>query len=277
MLIDCHTHAFADKIADKAVAWLIDYYKIPTGSGGRLVDLLTAANQARLNALVLLVAATRPDQVKPANDWILSLNASGRHKIMENLNLPAIPEIIYFGAFHIEDPNWPEEIKRLKTPGIKGIKLHPEFQGIDLADPRLTPFLEEVEQDFVLMVHIGDPVRSVNNFSTPQKVAKILKNFPRLRVIAAHLGGYLFWEEAYQELAGLDLYLDTSSAFPYIDPGMLRKIISKHGTEKILFGSDYPLRTPLQDLEFLERIKWLSTGEKERILGDNCARLFGVV
>lgn len=178
MRIDCHTHAFADKIADKAVAWLIDYYKIPTDSGGRLVDLLTAANQAQLDALVLLVAATRPDQVKPANDWILSLNAAGRKQLTENSKFSVVPEIIYFGAFHVEDSNWLEEIKRLKTAGVKGIKLHPEFQGIDLADPRLGQFLEEVEQDFVLMVHVGDPIRSVNNFSTREKWRKSLKISP---------------------------------------------------------------------------------------------------
>ena len=58
MLIDCHSHAFADKIADKAVKQLINYYQIPTNHGGRLVDLFTAANEADLDALVLLVAAT---------------------------------------------------------------------------------------------------------------------------------------------------------------------------------------------------------------------------
>jgi uncharacterized protein len=276
MLIDCHTHAFADKIADKAVAQLIEYYNIPTIWGGRLTDLLNAANQARLDAIIMLVAATRPEQVKPANDWILSLAPLSKMELQEKLGLPSVPQIITFGTFHPEDPNWTLEISRLRAAGIKGIKLHPEFQGIDLGDPKLGSFFEAVGSDFVLMIHVGDPVKNPTNFSTPKKVAAILKNFPKLKIIAAHLGGYLFWEEALTELAGKNVYLDTSSSFPYIDSGMLRRIFAKHGTEKILFGSDYPLSSPQHDLEILERFEWLSEAEKGAIMGENCARLLGL-
>jgi predicted TIM-barrel fold metal-dependent hydrolase len=273
MLIDCHTHAFADKIAAKAVQQLINYYQIPTDFPGRLPDLLTAAAAAQLDALILLVAATRPEQVKAANDWILNLAQTPAKTLAAVAHLPRIPRIIPFGTFHPADPNWQAEIGRLKAAGIKGIKLHPEFQGIDLADPALGNFFAEVEKDFVLLIHVGDFRITSNNLSTPRKIRRIHQNFPQLRIIAAHLGGLCFWEEVLAELAGADVYLDTSSALPYIDPDMLRQIFAKHGSEKILFGSDYPLSTPERELRFFEQYHWLTAAAKARILGENCRQL----
>ncbi len=268
MLIDAHTHAFSEKIAEKAVEQLINYYQLPTDYGGRLTDLLAHAAEARLDALLLLVAATRAEQVKPAHDWILAQPWRA---------LSDCPRIIPFGTYHIDDPHWQRELARLRASGIiRGIKLHPEFQGIDLADPRLHPLLEEIAGDFVLMVHVGDPRVSENNLSTPRKVAALLDLFPRLTIIAAHLGGYCFWEEAYEALAGRELYLDTSSALQFIDPALLRRLVDKHGTEHILCGSDYPLSSPLAALQAVERLPWLSAAQKAAIMGENCARLFGL-
>lgn len=275
MLIDCHTHAFAEKIAEKAVMQLIDYYQIPTSFGGRLSDLLKVAVETKLDALIMLVAATKPEQVKPANDWALALKGTRSLELETKYDLGPLPQIIPFGTYHPDDPDWFSEIQRLRKAGIKGIKLHPEFQNIDLADPRLSDFWAEIESDFIVMIHVGDPVHSESNRSTPRKVAAILDNFPKLRVIAAHMGGYLFWNEAYELLAGRDLYLDTSSTLPYIDAGMFQKLFTKHGMEKILFGSDYPLRSPAQDLELLDRMKWLTPAAKDRIFGRNCAELLG--
>ncbi|MHB9132426.1 MAG: amidohydrolase family protein [Armatimonadota bacterium] len=266
MLIDAHTHAFSEKIAEKAVQQLIDYYQLPTSFGGQLTDLLEQAALAHLDALVLLVAATKPVQVKPAHDWILSRPWEG---------LANCPVIIPFGTYHIDDPHWLQEIDRLRAGGVRGIKLHPEFQGIDLSDPRLLPLLEEIAGEFVLMVHVGDPRVSQQNLSTPRKVAALLDLFPNLTVIAAHLGGYCFWQDAYDALAGRNLYLDTSSAIQFIDPDLLRRLVDKHGTEHILCGSDYPLDSPVKAMEAVDRLSWLSGEQKAAIMGGNCARLFG--
>ncbi len=77
-------------------------------------------------------------------------------------------------------------------------------------------------------------------------------------------------------LAGRALYLDTSSAVQFIDPDLLRRLVDKHGTERLLCGSDYPLSSPLAALQAIERLPWLNSGQKAAIMGDNCARLFGL-
>jgi uncharacterized protein len=275
MLIDCHTHAFADKIADKALAYLIDYYGIPTDNGARYDDLMDAALEASLDALVLLAAATKPDQVHPLNDWILNTLPALKNKTKVKNN--SLPQIIPFGAYHPGDVNWQSEIARLREARIKGIKLHPEFQGIDLADSALNDFFAEVENDFIVMIHVGDNKKSEQNLSTPAKVAAIHSAFPKLRIIAAHMGGYRFWDEAYELLAGKDIYIDTSSAIAYMDHSMIRKIISRHGTDRVLFGSDFPLHTPKEEYDLLDSLRWLSSSDKEKIAGINCAKLLGII
>ena len=276
MRIDFHTHAFADKIADKAVEQLIAYYELPTTFGGRLPDLLQQAVAARLDALVLLVAATRPEQVKPANDWILQLARTPPTALRDAFGLPSMPEIVPFGTLHPDDVHWPEEIARLRTAGIRGIKLHPEFQGIDLADARLLPIFEEIAGDFLLLVHVGDPHVSADNLSTPAKIAALHRQVPTLTLIAAHMGGYCFWEEAYRELAGTSIYLDTSSVVAYMPTDLLRAMIDRHGVERILMGSDYPLSSPQRELGLLAQCRWLSDVQREAITGGNAARLLGL-
>ncbi|HBF34262.1 TPA: amidohydrolase [Candidatus Sumerlaeota bacterium] len=271
MFIDCHMHAFADNIADKAVAQLIDYYHVTAPYTGRVSEVMAVAAEVKLDGLVLLVAATRPTQVKPANNWVLSMR---QEYLAEQAKAPNhTPRIAHFGTYHPGDPNWLAEIRRLRAAGITGIKIHPEFQGIDLADPKLNAFFEEVKNDFVLLIHVGDPVVTPDNASTPRKIARILDNFPGIKIIAAHMGGYLFWEEAYDCLAGRDVYLDTSSSLCYMDLDLARKIICKHGTDKVLFGSDFPLHSPADEAAIIHRISWLTSSDKEKILGLNCAEL----
>lgn len=276
MLIDSHTHAFADKIADKAVEQLINYYRLPTTFGGTLTDLCLQANAAALDAMVLMVAATRPDQVRPANDWVLSQLLLTQDEMARSLKLEKVPAIIPFGAFHPDDKNWLSEVARLRQAGVRGIKIHPEFQNIDLADRRLDSFFEEVQRDFVLMLHIGDPQVSANNLSTPAKVADILDRFSGLNIIAAHMGGYCFWQQAYDVLAGRRLFFDTSSSIAFMEPEMVKLIIDKHGSEQILFGSDYPLRSSMQELLLLESYNWLNENQRSAIYGANAATLFGI-
>jgi predicted TIM-barrel fold metal-dependent hydrolase len=267
MLIDFHTHAFPDKVADKAIAWLMEYYGITISLGGRLGDLHQAAIDAKLDAYVLLMAATKPEQVRPANDWAIALAqrpaASG-------------PRVIPFATYHPDDPNWRQEISRLRAAGIKGFKLHPEFQGVDLADPRLEEFFQEIQDDFVILTHIGAPHPAPGNHSTPAKVAAIHEKFPRLRLVAAHMGGYRFWDEAFEVLAGTGVYMDTSSVFPFLTMDQFRRLAEKHGPEHLLFGSDYPVTTPAHDLEIFHHIPWLTDTEKAMICGGNAARLLDI-
>jgi len=276
MRIDFHSHAFADKIAQKAVEQLVNYYGVRAAYAGTLPGLVREAVNARFDALVLLVAATKASQVRPANDWAIRVGRYTSAELARVCGVGPAPRLIPFGTYHPDDPSWLEEIRRLRLAGCRGIKLHPEFQGIDLADPRLDPFFEEISGDFIVVFHMGDKKKSAQCLSAPHKLAAILGRFPKLKAVAAHMGGYHRWEESLAELAGKELYFDTSSTIAYVDKTLLKKIVARHGTERIVLGSDFPLQSPAEAYAELESLDFLTASEKEAIAGKNAARLLGL-
>ena len=259
MFIDVHTHAFHPKIADKVVHQLENHYRIPPVGNGTLEDLLPRLTRAGMDRAFLHCAATKPEQVIPANNWAIH--------IRENY-----PMLEPFGTFHPGFGQWEQELERLQKAGVIGIKLHPDFQGFALDDPRLDPILEAIGDRFLLMVHVGDRLPPEENFSSPQKMAAQLERFPRLRVIAAHFGGFQHWQYVVEHLAGRNVYFDTSSSLYDISDQLLFDIFNHHPRERILFGSDYPLFDPADEMEVLQRRLHLSDAELEEIL-ENGARL----
>lgn len=250
--IDSHTHALHHKIADKALAHLKGHYGIKPEGTARIEDLLARERVAGIERFVVLCAATAPAQVLPANNWVISL-------------MREHPEVIAFGTLHPEYENWEAELERLHAAGVKGLKFHPEFQGFWMDDPRLLPMIEAAQSRFAFIFHVGDRLPPERNPSCPFKMAKLVRNFPGARMVAAHMGGYLHWQAALEALAGTRVFFDTSSTLPYIDDHTLFAIWRRHPRERILFGSDYPLHDPGQELHALSRRLKLSSRELEEL------------
>lgn len=261
MRYDVHTHAFHPKIAHKVLEQLSDHYGITPVGDGTVEDLAKRTADAGLDRFVVHTAATAPDQVIPANNWAIDL--AGRFEA-------AVP----FGSVHPGFADWEAQMDRLEAHGIRGIKLHPEFQQFWLDDPALGPIFEAARGRFTLMVHVGDRPRPQDNPSCPYKLKRVLDDFPGLTVIAAHMGGYLHWKYALDGLIGSDAYIDTSSTLPYIDDATLAEIIRRHPRERILFGSDYPLFDPGTEAERIKTRLGFSEAEVDELM-TNSHRLFG--
>lgn len=261
MFIDIHTHAFHPKIAHKAVEHLNDYYHVDCAGDGTITDLKQRERRAGIDHFVVLCAATEPAQVVPANNYAITLQRDHR-------------EVIAFGTIHPGYTEWESQLNRLKAAGIKGIKLHPDFQRFWLNDPRLWPILEHAQEDFIFEIHIGDYLPPEQNPSCPYKVAALLDRFPRLRIIAAHLGGYQQWEHSLKALVGRDVWLETSSCMPFINDELLHNILAGHPRERLLFGSDYPLYDPAEAQHSLQRRARLSDPELEQLLRNGETLLF---
>jgi len=253
MFLDIHTHAYHPKISQKVLAQLEGHYGIPPVGTGEIDDLLRRAQNAGLDKVVVHGAATAPAQVIPANNWAISLQRDN-------------PGVYAFGTLHPGYEDFESELDRLEAAGIKGIKLHADFQGFRLDDPRLGPIFEAVSGRFTVMFHVGDRPPPDENPSCPIKLAAILRDFPKLSAIAAHMGGYLHWKWALEHLAGKDVYLDTSSTLAFIDQETLFAIFDRHPRERILFGSDYPLFDPAEERVNLQSALSLSDAALERIL-----------
>ena len=259
MYIDIHTHAFHPKIAHKAVDHLNSFYSITCSGDGTIANLLERESEAGLEKCVVLCAATAPAQVIPANNYAISLQKEHPD------------QVIAFGTVHPGYDNWENELARIKAAGIRGIKLHPDFQSFWLDDPRLLPIFEAAQKDFVFEIHIGDRTSPEKNPSCPYKLASILRQFPGIRVIAAHFGGYRMWSHALEVFSDNrfeNLWFDTSSTTPFATPELAHKLLNTFPRERILFGTDWPLYDPVEELQRLQTLGGLSDSEMEIIMSN---------
>ncbi|QJB57622.1 amidohydrolase family protein [Pseudodesulfovibrio sp. zrk46] len=255
MFIDVHTHVFHPKIADKVLAQLEGHYSITPVGTGLVDDLLDRLKAANVDKAVVLSAATDPSQVIPANNWAIQMKKEH-------------DALIPFGTIHPDFDRVEFELDRLERNNIKGLKFHPDFQGYRMDDPKLFDVMEMIEDRFICLFHVGDILPPAENPSCPQKLAALRKMFPKPAIIAAHMGGYRHWDHVIEHLANTDVFVDTSSAMDFVSDEKLNTLFQAFGTERILFGSDYPLFDAGTEIDQLKARLSLSSVEFENVMSN---------
>ena len=259
-IFDIHAHIYPDAIADRAVYAISHAYDdIEVRNDGRLTTLLKRMDEAGVTRCAAHSVATTPHQVDSINHFVL--DAAHAH-----------PErLVPFGTLHPDTP-WPDRaVDQMVTDGFRGVKLHPEFQGFKVDDPRALDMFSAIAGRLPVLLHCGD-YRCDN--SAPERIKRMLREVKGLTLICAHLGGWTTWEAAAAELIGQDVWVDTSSAIYALDAPTSVNIIRGYGTDRVLFGTDYPMWTPREEVERFLRLP-LSDDEKERILWRNHLALLG--
>ena len=255
--IDVHAHIFPDKIAEKVIATLEEYYNFSWQGNGTVTDLISGMESANVEKTVVFSCATKPEQVAPANDFLQSIKA-------------AYPEKFYaFGTIHPDHPDISGMLRTIREYKLQGIKLHPDFQQVYIDEPAMMRVYEQLDGSLPLMIHMGD---CRTDFSSPYRLARVLDKFPQLKIIAAHFGGYSEWDQVWKHLVGKEVYFDTSSSIFKLGANEAAKIVRAHGIEKILFASDYPAARPEQAIADVLAMN-LTEKENELIFHLNARRL----
>jgi predicted TIM-barrel fold metal-dependent hydrolase len=227
MIIDCHTHAFPDSIAAKALA-SIEYRG---GSkhvlDGTLGSLLKSMDQAGIDKSLMLNIATRPEQFKP---------------IMKFCQEARSDRIIPFPSVHPADPDLKSHLRTIKAEGYKGIKIHNYYQEFIFDEERIFPIYETLEEEGLFLVaHTGyDVSYPCEDHCRPERIVRVLDRFPKLKFMASHLGAWYDYEEVRRCFFGRPIYMEMSWAFRYLPAAEIKDIIEKHGTQYVCFGSDSP-------------------------------------
>ncbi len=264
MIIDFHAHVFPDKVAPHVLGDLKTKGGLATFSDGTVEGLTSYLDGTNLDYVVAMGVAIRPDLVSKTNDWLMNIKDR---------------RIIPFGSVHPDYPEPAAEIDLLRQNGIKGLKLHPLFQLFRPDEKRMMPIYEAMGDDMIAFFHAGAGLSTGGKevLATPSRIANVMKNFPNLKVVAAHFGGYKLFDEAEHCLAGKDLYFDTSwpPGLKVLDADAVVRVIRKHGYEKILFGSDSPTADSVAEIQYIDNLKLKDT-EKEAILGGNARILLGL-
>lgn len=260
MIIDGHIHVWPDKIAARALGTPAD--GLTRYGDGTVASARAALEAAGIDRGVCLAVADAPQRLEAANAFVGGLDRD---------------RFIGFGSVH--PGRSPEDnLASLRANGLRGVKVHPLFQGFALDDRRLWEILDALGDEFVAVFHVGpEHPGGENAKATPRMLGEIARAFPKLRIVAAHFGGYHVHEEALEHVIGLNVCLDTSwpPSVATIDPGRVRATIARHGADKIVFATDWPMADPAAEIAAI-RALGLPDEETDAILGDNFARLLGL-
>lgn len=278
MVIDFHNHFYPDKIAEKTIEKLTDVANIVAYTDGTLKGLSKDLQNSGYDLGVVLPVATAPKQVEHINT-----NAA----VISSL----YPNIISFGAMHPDYENYKDEIFRLKELGIKGIKLHPDYQNTFFDDEKIIRILDEAfKQDMIVVVHAGLDIGLPDPIHTGiSQILNVINYFGDRaeKLVLAHTGGWRLWDDVLDKIAGRNVYMDISfslgstkrktdgSELKLIDDDMLLKIVRKHGADKILFGTDSPWGDHKTMLNKFMSLPFTHV-EQEKILYKNAKRLLGM-
>lgn len=258
-IIDFHTHIYPDAIAHKAAQSIRDFYNIGNSNLDGTVDLLLqCCSEAGIDRCVVLPVALRPDRVTGINNFIVE-------------ETKRYPQFTGFGTVHASMENLTDEAQRIMGLGLHGIKMHPDSQGFPIDDPLLYPLYETIQGKLPVMLHMGD---CRYDFSHPARLRNVLNQFPELEVIAAHFGGYSMYETAFEYLYDTKCFFDISSSIMFMEKGVAEHYIGRYGAERMLFGSDFPLWDPRDEVRTFLDLD-LTHKQKEQIAYKNALYVLG--
>ncbi len=263
MVIDIHTHTFPEKIASRAIAGLASTSFLTPALDGTLPSLHMAMLEDGVDISVLQPIATAPHQVPKLNDAAIENNK--------------IDGIISFGAIHPLYPDKETEFQRLAAAGIKGIKLHPDFQQVYIDDPAVIETLRLCgKYGLIAMIHGGLDISYPEiNKSTPEKLKRILPLLGDAVIIFAHMGGFGYFEQSIRFLADTDVFIDTAAVCDIFPSDAIKSVIDAFTPNRVLFGSDSPWSRQKLYMDCI-RFMGLSQNDVSAILGDNARRLLSL-
>ena len=266
MIIDFHTHNFPDSIAERAMATLIknSFSKInmTAHTNGTASDAERHLRSFGIDRAVVCNIATNTHQESKVNSYALSLLSRG------DFFSP-------LGSVHPDSEKKAEELNRLLGGGIRGIKLHADYAGIELSDERYSEIFGLLEERKMFAVlHMGfDPVSTEHVHATPNMLLPVIRRFPRLKLVAAHMGSFKMAKEVLSTIVGTNIYIDTSlSSLRSDETELLHTILREHSPERILFGTDTPWSDPKEEIAFVENAP-IDEKRREMIFYKNAASL----
>ncbi len=280
MIFDFHTHTFPERIAARAIESLAAASHTKPFTDGTAAGLRASMERAGIDGALVLPVATNPRQVPHVNDASIAVNHAGEET-----------GIYSFGCMHPDFPDCEAELKRLAGAGIRGIKLHPVYQGVDFDDPRCLRILEAcAELNLAVLVHAGLDVGFPGVVrASPAMILRAVRAVGPLTLILAHMGGWRCWDEVLDTLPKTGAYIDTSFSLGRMTPGTdgyyrteeslalldgarFMDLVRAFTPQRVLFGTDSPWGDQAAELRRIRALP-LSPAELELILCGNARRL----
>lgn len=261
MFIDIHTHVFPRRKAPLILKDMAESKQIPCFSDGTVDGLKAAMQTSGIELSLISRITTKKENVTTVNQWLADI---------------ASPGIRPLATVHPDLPVASNDLLAFREKGFMGIKLHPDYQGFFVDDKRMYSFYEAAQAtQMPVLFHAGlDRGLPPPAHALPPGLLTVHRDFPRLIMIAAHMGGEDNYEETEKLLLGESIYLDTAFVLRLMPHELLKRFFRKHGVDRILFGSDSPFTDQPTEIDYLLKLPFLTSQEKDKIAGKNAAALF---
>ena len=266
MIIDFHTHIFPDKIASEAINALSKSGGIEPHASGMLSGLLSSMEKNGIDISVNLPVVTKPSQFDSITRFSREINE----------NTDTGRKIISFAGIHPDTPGYESALYEIKALGFKGIKIHPDYQGVFIDDMRYIKILALAKElDLITVTHAGVDAAFIGQEikCTPIRVLRLLDALGGYdKLVLAHLGANELYDDVYNSLAGQSVYFDTAYVLPFLTRAMVEKMILRHGEGKILFATDSPWQDQGNMVSLLKSYE-LGSDVEDKILYKNAKGL----
>lgn len=257
-IIDTHTHIWPDALAPHAVSSVGGLGHICPHYDGTAAGLKASMGRAGIDVSITLPVATKASQVVTINDFSVTLLDD--------------PRLVPFGAMHPDFPEPAAELRRIRDLGIRGIKMHPEYQTFRLDEPRMQPIYQAASAlGLTLYFHSGDDVAFDTVRGTPDAFTQLIDAYPHLKMVLAHMGGFRQWRNVTGALASRNVLFDTCYTLGHLPDEEFVALVREHGVERVMFGSDGPWTDSRREIEHLRSLPF-TRDELDAVLGGNAER-----
>lgn len=261
MIIDFHTHIFPDAIVSKTIPFLEQRSGVTAATDGTLNGLLHSMEQSGVDLSVIMPVVTKASQFESVNAFAKQVNEQFKGKVLS------------FGGIHPDCENYREKLKYIKSLGLPGIKIHPDYQGVMIDDIRYMRIIDYANEiGLIILTHAGidiglpEPVHC-----PPDKMRKVLDAVCPERMVVAHLGGWKQWEMVCEYLAGENVWFDTAFSSDYISEELFGMLWEKHDHHKFLFATDSPWGSAEKISAWISALP-IAPEEKEMIFCENAKK-----
>ncbi len=279
MIIDFHTHVFPPQVREqrsdyiKRDACFSLLYSNPQAKMATSEELIAAMDECGIDKSIILNFGWQKQQTcQETNDYILESVARYPKRLIGFCTVQPLA-----GDKAIR------EVERCARSGAGGLgEMRPGEQGFDLQDAGvMKPLVEALAAaHMIFLLHASEPVGhdyAGKGKTTPEVLYPFIKTYPELKVVCAHWGGglpfYALMPEVEKALA--NVWFDTAATPFLYKPQVFLQVANVVGSEKILFGSDYPLLSPKRILQQIESVD-MSNADKAAILGGNARRVLSL-
>ena len=253
MIIDFHAHVFPDKIAKSTIDYLAERGGIQPSTDGTKIGLEKAIETAGISLAVCLPVLTKPSQFDSVLSFAVSLNDEYKGQ-----------KLLSFAGIHPDCENLEDKLLAVKNAGIKGVKIHPDYQSTEIDDDRYIKILQIAKElDLIVVTHAGIDCayKDCKAMCPPDKARKVIDKVGHKKFVLAHMGGSEMVDEFLSSCAGCDVFIDTSFVLKHLTKEQFLSILTKHGEDKILFATDSPWSDGAEDVKILR-----SFVDDERVL-----------